>query len=157
MKSRIAAFRNRRFQIAMFLPVKQQKQEGAQTFRNNRCEFWGRDSNRSVSAFSKLQRFRDAVHRKAPFLCRGTAGTENRNRSNRSKPQTGTEPNRGHPANCLYFRHTLCNLHKLRGPSDTFHIARYVAKWGIARMCLCETKYQEGLGIAPFWESANHS
>ena len=28
-------------------------------------------------------------------------------------------------------------------------IARYVAKWGIAQMCLCETKYQEG-GIAPF-------
>ena len=23
-------------------------------------------------------------------------------------------------------------------------IARYVAKWGIAQMCLCETKYQEG-------------
>ena len=24
-------------------------------------------------------------------------------------------------------------------------IARYVAKWGIAQMCLCETKHQEGL------------
>ena len=24
------------------------------------------------------------------------------------------------------------------------NIARYVAKWGIAEMCLCETKYQEG-------------
>ena len=24
-------------------------------------------------------------------------------------------------------------------------IARYVAKWGIAQMCLCETKYQEGV------------
>ena len=23
-------------------------------------------------------------------------------------------------------------------------IARYVAKWGIAQMCLCETKYQGG-------------
>ena len=33
-------------------------------------------------------------------------------------------------------------------------IARYVAKWGIAQMCLCETKYQ-GWGIAPFWGSAN--
>ena len=33
-------------------------------------------------------------------------------------------------------------------------IARYVAKWGIAQMCLCETKYQGG-GIAPFWGSAN--
>ena len=33
-------------------------------------------------------------------------------------------------------------------------IARYVAKWGIAQMCLCETKYQ-GEGIAPFWGSAN--
>ena len=30
---------------------------------------------------------------KTPF-CRGTAGTENRNRSNRSNPQTVTEPNR---------------------------------------------------------------
>ena len=28
-------------------------------------------------------------------------------------------------------------------------IARYVAKWGIAKMCLCETKCQGG-GIAPF-------
>ena len=33
-------------------------------------------------------------------------------------------------------------------------IERYVAKWGIAQMCLCETKYQGG-GIAPFWGSAN--
>ena len=33
-------------------------------------------------------------------------------------------------------------------------IARYVAKWGIAQMCLCETKYQGG-GILPFWGSAN--
>ena len=33
-------------------------------------------------------------------------------------------------------------------------IARYVAKWGIAQMCLCETKCQGG-GIAPFWGSAN--
>ena len=32
-------------------------------------------------------------------------------------------------------------------------IARYVAKWGIAQMCLCETKYQGG-GIAPLWGSA---
>ena len=32
-------------------------------------------------------------------------------------------------------------------------IARYVAKWGIAQMCLCETKYQAG-GLAPFWGSA---
>ena len=29
-------------------------------------------------------------------------------------------------------------------------IARYVAEWGIAQMCLCEAKYQGG-GIAPFW------
>ena len=33
-------------------------------------------------------------------------------------------------------------------------IARYVAKWGIAQMCLCEAKYQGG-GIAPFWGSAS--
>ena len=33
-------------------------------------------------------------------------------------------------------------------------IAQYVAKWGIAQTCLCETKYQGG-GIAPFWGSAN--
>ena len=33
-------------------------------------------------------------------------------------------------------------------------IARYVAKCGIAEMCLCETKYPEG-SIAPFWGSAN--
>ena len=33
-------------------------------------------------------------------------------------------------------------------------IARYVAKWGIAQMCLCQTKYQGG-GIALFWGSAN--
>ena len=33
-------------------------------------------------------------------------------------------------------------------------IARYVAKWGIAQMCLCESKYQGG-GIAPFRGSAN--
>ena len=33
-------------------------------------------------------------------------------------------------------------------------IARYVAKWGIAQLCLCETKYQRG-GIAPFRGSAN--
>ena len=26
-------------------------------------------------------------------------------------------------------------------------IARYVAKWGIAQMCLCETKYQGGYRI----------
>ena len=36
------------------------------------------------------------------------------------------------------------------------NIARYVAKWGTAQMCLCETKYQ-GAGIAPFWGSANLS
>ena len=33
-------------------------------------------------------------------------------------------------------------------------IARYVAKRGIAQMCLCKTKYQGG-GIAPFWGTAN--
>ena len=33
-------------------------------------------------------------------------------------------------------------------------LARYVAKWGIAQMCLCETKYHRGY-IAPFWGSAN--
>ena len=33
-------------------------------------------------------------------------------------------------------------------------IARYVAKCGIAQMCLCETKYQGGV-IAPFAGSAN--
>ena len=30
-------------------------------------------------------------------------------------------------------------------------IARYVAKWGIARMCLCATEYQEGVSHH-FWE-----
>ena len=35
-------------------------------------------------------------------------------------------------------------------------IARYVAKWGIAQMCLCETTYQGG-GIAPFRGSAKLS
>ena len=30
-------------------------------------------------------------------------------------------------------------------------IARYVAKWGIALVWLCETKYQGGGGIAPFF------
>ena len=34
-------------------------------------------------------------------------------------------------------------------------IARYVARWGIAQMCLCETKHQRGGVIAPFWGSAN--
>ena len=33
-------------------------------------------------------------------------------------------------------------------------IARYVAKWGIAQMCLCKTKYQ-GEGLAPFWGAPN--
>ena len=33
-------------------------------------------------------------------------------------------------------------------------ITQYVAKWGIAQKCLCETKYHGG-GIAPFWGSAN--
>ena len=33
-------------------------------------------------------------------------------------------------------------------------IARYVAKWGIAQVCLCDAKYQGG-GIAPFWGAAN--
>ena len=33
-------------------------------------------------------------------------------------------------------------------------IVRYVAKWGIAQMCLCETHYPRG-GIAPFWGAAN--
>ena len=32
-------------------------------------------------------------------------------------------------------------------------VARYVAKWGIAQMRLCETKKQRG-GIAPFSGSA---
>ena len=32
-------------------------------------------------------------------------------------------------------------------------IARYVAKWGIAGMCLCKIKCQGG-GIASFWGSA---
>ena len=31
-------------------------------------------------------------------------------------------------------------------------IARYVAKWGIAQMCLCETKYQRGVSHH-FWEA----
>ena len=47
----------------MFLPVEQQLQfEGAQTFRNKKSLrfFGGAISNRSVSAFSKSQRFRDA-------------------------------------------------------------------------------------------------
>ena len=34
-------------------------------------------------------------------------------------------------------------------------IARYVAKWGIAQMCLRKIKSQGGGGIAPFWGSAN--
>ena len=33
-------------------------------------------------------------------------------------------------------------------------IAQYAAKWGIAQMRLCETKYQGG-GISAFWGSAN--
>ena len=33
-------------------------------------------------------------------------------------------------------------------------VARYVAKWGIAEMCLSETRNQGG-GIAPFWGSAD--
>ena len=33
-------------------------------------------------------------------------------------------------------------------------IARYVAKWGIAQLCLCKTKYPGG-GIAPFGGAAN--
>ena len=32
-------------------------------------------------------------------------------------------------------------------------VARYVAKWGIAQMGLCETKCHGG-GIAPFWGRA---
>ena len=32
-------------------------------------------------------------------------------------------------------------------------IARYVGKWGIAQMCLYETKCEGG--VAPFWGSAN--
>ena len=45
MKSQIAAFQNRKFQMARFLPVKQQRQvEGAQTFRKKIATiFWGRD------------------------------------------------------------------------------------------------------------------
>ena len=43
------------------------------------------------------------------------------------------------------FRASFCGYRTI--------IARYVAKWGIAQMCLCETKYQGG--IAPFWESAD--
>ena len=34
-------------------------------------------------------------------------------------------------------------------------MARYVAKRGIAQMCLCKTKFQGGGGIAPFWGSPN--
>ena len=34
-------------------------------------------------------------------------------------------------------------------------IAQYVAKWGIAQMSLCETKYRGGGGFAPFWGAAN--
>ena len=34
-------------------------------------------------------------------------------------------------------------------------LARYVAKWGIAQMCLSETQHQGGGGIAPFWGAAN--
>ena len=33
-------------------------------------------------------------------------------------------------------------------------IAGYVAKWGIAQMCLCETKYQGGVSHQ-FWGAAN--
>ena len=33
-------------------------------------------------------------------------------------------------------------------------VAQYVAKWGIAQMCLCETKYQGG-GIAPVRGATN--
>ena len=54
MKSRIAALRNHKLQIAMFLPVKQQREvDGAQAFNSeikNRCDFVGRDF--------KSQRFR---------------------------------------------------------------------------------------------------
>ena len=41
-----------------------------------------------------------------------------------------------------------------RGRVRNTIFARYVAKWGIAQMRLCEAKYQGG-GIAPFWGSAN--
>ena len=34
-------------------------------------------------------------------------------------------------------------------------IARYVAKCGIAQMCLCETEYVPKRDVAPFWEAAN--
>ena len=63
MKSQIAAFRNRKFQIAVFFACETARQvKGAQTFRNKKSPlFWGGAiSNRSVSAFSKSQRFRDA-------------------------------------------------------------------------------------------------
>ena len=52
-----------RFRIAMFLPVKQQRQvKGAQTFGNKTSLRFlgGAISNRSVSAVSKSQRFRNA-------------------------------------------------------------------------------------------------
>ena len=34
-------------------------------------------------------------------------------------------------------------------------ISRYAAKWGIAQMCLHETKYRGEGGVAPFWGSAH--
>ena len=34
-------------------------------------------------------------------------------------------------------------------------IARYIAKWGMAQMCLCQTNYRGGGGIAPFLGSDN--
>ena len=62
----------------------------------------------------------------------------------------------------IFFR-TLENGHSIRHQSipplsasrfmgHCTIIAQYVAKWGIAQMCLCQTKYQGG-GISPFWGS----
>ena len=64
------------------------------------------------------------------------------------------------PAAILFISHDTCSDSIAKLFRVCFYmgyrtvIARYVATWGIAQMCLSETKYQ-GTGSTPFWGSAN--
>ena len=89
-----------------------------------------------------------------PQNCRGECWEE----CQESKQPPSTDPLRG-PAVILFISHDICSdsIAKLfrvcfNGVSRNYRAIR--SKMGIAKMCLCTTKYQGG-GIAPFWGSAN--
>ena len=95
---------------------------------------------------SERERFRGE-----PLFLLRAGGALTGPQNNFAEKSLGKSPKlRGRPSNDPFISRDTCSDSIARSFVLVFVgyrtiIARYVAKWGIARMCLCETKYQGGV------------